>query len=130
MRAWPLLAPLTLAIATPALAQNADDDIWDDDPYAAQDETVIAVDRFMGALLDLPIGRLANSMANVEIDGDIREGDTLRDMMVRGNPRAEEELRGKARMATAMIGTMLSEIETMIPELERWGEQLGRSLPE
>lgn len=128
MRAWPLLAPLALATATPALAQ--DGDIWDDDPYAAQDETVLAVDRFMDVLLDLPIGRLAQSMPNVEIEGDVREGDTLRDMMVRNDPNAEEDLRGKARMATAMIGSMLSEIDTMIPELERWAERFGNAVPE
>ncbi|QLC24958.1 hypothetical protein HFP57_07900 [Parasphingopyxis algicola] len=130
MRAWPLLAPLALAFATPALAQNADDDIWDNDPYAHQDEAVIAVDRIMDTLLDLPVGRLASAMPDVEVEGDVRPDDTLRDMMVRDNPGAEEDLRGKARMATAMIGTMLSEIETMLPELERWGESLGRSLPE
>lgn len=128
MRAWPLLAPMALAIATPAIAQ--DDDIWDDDPYVAQDETVLAVDRFMGALLDLPVGRLARAMPNVEIEGDIRESDTLRDMMVRDNPEAEEELRGKARMATALVGTMLSEVETMLPALENWAENLGRALSE
>lgn len=128
MRAWPLLVPLAIAITTPALAQ--DEDIWDDDPYAAQDETVLAVDRFMDVLLDLPIGRLANAMPDIEVRGDVRDGDTLRDMMVRTDPNAEEELRGKARMATAVIGTMLSEIETMIPALESWGERLGQSLPE
>ncbi|MGJ8535639.1 MAG: hypothetical protein ACSHW2_00660 [Parasphingopyxis sp.] len=128
MRAWPLLAPMALAIATPAIAQ--DDDIWDDDPYAAQDETVLAIDRFMGALLDLPVGRLARAMPNVEIEGDIRESDTLRDMMVRDNPEAEEELRSKARMATALVGTMLSEVETMLPALENWAENLGRALSE
>ncbi|MEO1167455.1 MAG: hypothetical protein AAFW97_01965 [Pseudomonadota bacterium] len=128
MRSWPLLAPLALICAAPAAAQ--DGDIWDDDPYAAQDETVLAVDRFMDVLLDLPIGRLAGSMPNVEIDGDVREDDTLRDMMVRNDPNAEEDLRGKARMATAMIGSMLSEIETMVPELERWAERLGDAVPE
>ncbi|MGP1352903.1 MAG: hypothetical protein ACTS1Z_06230 [Parasphingopyxis sp.] len=128
MRVWPLLAPLALATAAPALAQ--DGDIWDDDPYAAQDETVIAVDRFMDVLLDLPIGRLAGSVPNVEIEGDVRPDDTLRDMMVRNDPNAEEDLRGKARMATAMIGSMLSEIETMIPELESWAERFGNAVPE
>ncbi|MGP1282488.1 MAG: hypothetical protein ACTS1X_05885 [Parasphingopyxis sp.] len=127
---YTLAAATALLLATPALAQDGDDDIWDDDPYAQQDETVIAVDRIMDALLDLPIGRLASAMPEVEIEGDVREDDTLRDMMVRDNPGAEEDLRGKARMATAMIGTMLSEVETLLPELERWGERLGRSLPE
>jgi hypothetical protein len=127
---YTLAAATALLLATPALAQDGDDDIWDDDPYAHQDETVIAVDRIMDALLDLPIGRLASAMPEVEIEGDVREDDTLRDMMVRDNPGAEEDLRGKARMATAMIGTMLSEVETLLPELERWGERLGRSLPE
>lgn len=130
MRAWPFLLPLTIALAPPALAQSTDDDIWDDDPYAAQDATVLAVDRFMGALLDLPVGRMARSMPDVEIGGDVRESDTLRDVMVRDNPRAEEELRGKARMATALVGTMLSEVETMLPALESWAENLSRSLSE
>ena len=130
MRAWPLLVPLAIAFAAPALAQSAEDDIWADDPYAAQDETVLAVDRFMGALLDLPIGRMARSMPNVEISGDVRDGDTLRDVMVRDNPGAEEELRGKARMATALVGTMLSEVQTMLPALENWADNLSRSLSE
>lgn len=128
MRAWPFLIPLAIMLAPPALAQSADDDIWDDDPYAAQDETVLAVDRFLGTLLDLPVGRLAQSMPDVEIDGDVRESDTLRDVMVRENPAAEEELRGRARMATALMGTMLSEVETMLPALESWAESLSRSL--
>lgn len=95
---------------------------------------MIVVDCLLGALFDSPIGRLVHAMPSVEIEGDVREGDTLRDMMVRemvrDNPRAEEELRGKARMAMAMIGTMLSEFEAMIPELERWGDRLSQSLPE
>lgn len=126
MRAWPLLVPLAIIVAAPALAQSAEDDIWADDPYAAQDETVLAVDRFVGALLDLPIGRLAET----EIQSDVRQGDTLRDMMVRDNPQAEEELRGQARMATAVMGTMLGEIETIIPQIERLGQLFGQSLPE
>lgn len=88
MRAWPLLALLALACAAPAAAQ--DGDIWDDDPYAAQDETVIAVDRVMDVLLDLPMGQLAGAMPNVEIEVDIREDSTLRDIMVRNDPNAEE----------------------------------------
>ncbi|RED17702.1 hypothetical protein [Parasphingopyxis lamellibrachiae] len=123
---YTLAVATALLLATPALAQ--DDDIWDDDPYAAQDETVLAIDRFMGALLDLPIGRLARAMPDVEIEGDIRESDTLRDVMVRDNPGAEEELRGKARMATALVGTMLSEVEAMLPALESWAENLSRSV--
>lgn len=126
----PIILAAAALITTPALAQQSDEDIWDDDPYAAQDETVLAVDNIIGVLLDLPIGRLASIAPNVEIEGDIRDGDTVRDMMLRDNPGAEEELRGKARMATAMIGTMLSEFETLLPELERWGERLGESLPE
>lgn len=88
MRAWPLLALLALACAAPAAAQ--DGDIWDDDPYAAQDETVIAVDRVMDVLLDLPMGQLAEAMPNVEIEVYIREDSTLRDIMVRNDPNAEE----------------------------------------
>ncbi len=126
----PIILAAAALITTPALAQQSDEDIWDDDPYAAQDETVLAVDSIIGVLLDMPIGRLARIAPNVEIEGDIRDGDTVRDMMLRDNPGAEEELRGKARMATAMIGTMLNEFETLLPELERWGERLGESLPE
>lgn len=125
---YTLAVATALLLAAPALAQ--DDDLWDDDPYAAQDETVLAVDRFMGALLDLPVGRLARAMPDLEIEGDIRESDTLRDMVVRENPEAEEELRGRARMATALVGTVLSEVETMLPALENWAENLGRTLSE
>ena len=126
----PIILAAAALMTTPALAQQSDEDIWDDDPYAAQDETVLAVDNIIGVLLDMPIGRLASIAPNVEMEGDIREGDTVRDMMLRDNPGAEEELRGKARMATAMIRTMLSEFEAFLPELERWGERLGDSLPE
>lgn len=125
---YTLAVATALLLAAPAPAQ--DDDLWDDDPYAAQDETVLAVDRFMGALLDLPVGRLARAMPDLEIEGDIRESDTLRDMMVRENPEAEEELRGRARMATALVGTVLGEVETMLPALENWAENLGRTLSE
>lgn len=130
MRAWPLLIPLAIAFAAPAFAQDTDDDIWADDPYAAQDEAVLAVDSFLGALLDLPIGRLAQSMPNVEIEGDIREDDTLRDFVTRDDPEFEEKMRGGARALTGVVANMMQEFAAFLPELEAMGERLEQSLPE
>jgi len=130
MRAWPLLVPLALALASPAFAQAAEEDIWANDPYAAQDETVLAVDSLLGALLDLPIGRLARSMPNVEIEGDIREGDTVRDFVTRDDPEFEEKMRGGARALTGVVANMMQEWATFLPELEAMGERLEQSLPE
>ena len=130
MRAWPLVLLLAIILAAPAVAQEPDEDIWSDDPYAAQDETVLAVDRLLGALLDLPIGRLAQSMPNVEIEGDFHEDDTVRDFVTRDDPEFEEKMRGGARALTAVVGTMMQEFAAFLPQLEAMGEQLEQSLPE
>lgn len=127
---YPIILTAALLITAPAFAQDTGDDIWADDPYAAQDEAVLAVDSLLGALLDLPIGRLARSMPNVEIEGDFRENDTVRDFVTRDDPEFEEKMRGGARALTGVVANMMQEWATFLPELEAMGERLEQSLPE
>lgn len=133
MRATRLFAPLApalaLALATPAMAQD-EGDIWDDDPYAEQDDMVLAVDALIGALLDMPVGRIAAALPEemVETDVEIREGDTLRDIGSREDPAFEENLRGGARAMTAVVGTMMQELTGVLPELDRMADRLRGAL--
>lgn len=133
MRAKYLFAPLApalaLALATPALAQD-EGDIWADDPYAEQDDMVLAVDELVGALLDMPVGRIANALPPdiVDRDMEIRPGDTVRDMALREDPNFEENVRGGARAMTSVVGNMVREFTAIIPELEAMAGRLGRTL--
>ena len=130
MRISLLTAPLLLALAAPLAAQTADEDIWADDPYAETDETVMAVDRFMEALLDLPVGRFADAVPEADIGRDIYPDDTLRSLGTREDPAFEERMRGGARAMAGMATQMVSRLAEMIPELEAMGEELGEALPE
>jgi hypothetical protein len=146
--ATPLL--IALAAAAPAAAQDdwsdepyaadgpyaedsgselpppANADIWDDDPYAGSDEAVLAVDRLVSVLLDMPVGSIAAAMPEAELSRDVRRGDTLRDVMERQDPELETQVRGGARALTAVIGDMSRRLTTMMPELESWGRSLRR----
>ncbi len=138
------IAPaLSLALAAPAAAQSADEgwddipaeaesngDIWDDDPYAEQDDMVLVVDELVGAILDMPIGRIAAMIPGdlVETDIDVRPGDTVRDMALREDPQFEERARGGARAMTSVVGNMMREFNTLLPELRAIGDRLGRAI--
>ena len=132
-----LAAPLLAALAVPAFAQAAtpapapteDEDIWADDPYAENDEMAIAADRLMDVILDLPIGRLARAMPEVDIEGDVRQSDTLRDYATREDPGFEERTRGGARMMAGMLGQFIANIDELAPALEAMGDRIGDAAP-
>ena len=115
------------AVEQDALPPGAatDDDIWNDDPYAEQDEAVLAVDRFVGTLLDMPIGGLAGALPGMEIDEEVRPGDTLRDVGERRDPDFERNLRSQARAMTGVIGHMMRRLSAATPALEDWAERMG-----
>lgn len=125
-----LLAVPLFALALPAQAQTADEDLWDDDPYAQSDETVLAVDRLMDALLDLPVGRLADAVPEADLGREVRPDDTLRSLGTREDPAFEERLRGGARAMAGMATQMVGRLGELLPELEAIGEELGEALPE
>ena len=159
-----IFAPLLIALAVPAAAQNSDTtpvdipppaddgdgwaqgddygddwsatedgaippaagaDIWDDDPYAEQDETVLAVDGVIDMLLDLPIAGMEGLLPDRSMARDVRPGDTVRDVLVRNDPGAEEQLRGGARAATAVIGQMIQRFGGMLDGLDGLAEGFG-----
>lgn len=130
MRNTLLAAPLLAALALPAQAQKADDDLWNDDPYAETDEAVLAVDRFMDALLDLPVGRFAGAVPEADLGRDVRPGDTLRSLGTREDPAFEERMRGGARAMAGMATQMVGRLSEMVPELEAMGERLREAPPE
>lgn len=130
MRKALLVAPLLAALAVPAQAQSSDEDIWDDDPYAENDEAVLAVDALMDVILDMPVGRFADAMPEADLGRDVRPGDTLRSLGTREDPQFEERLRGGARAMTGMASQMVGRLSAMIPEIEAMGERLGGTLPE
>lgn len=132
MKLW--IIPLSLCIAAaPALAQAHDDAAFEAEieRQEAIDETVIAVDSLVGALLDMPVGALAGALPPETLGGArAREGDTLRDLGTRHDPAFEENLRGGARAMTAVIGNMMQRLETNLPALERWSEELRERAPD
>ncbi|MCA1748134.1 MAG: hypothetical protein ABR601_06820 [Parasphingopyxis sp.] len=130
MRKALLTVPLFAVLAVPAQAQTADEGLWDDDPYAEADETVLAVDRVMDAVLDLPVGRLAGAVPEADLARDIRPGDTLRSLGTREDPAFEERMRGGARAMAGMATQMIGRLSEMMPELEAMGERIGDALPE
>lgn len=119
-----LATTLAIMLAAPALAQASDEDA----AFAAEierqeqlDEAVLAVDRLVEAVLDIPVGPLADALPGETLGAaQVRQGDTVRDLGSRDDPAFEENVRGGARAITAVIGDMMQQFTARMPELEGW----------
>lgn len=127
MKRWTMPILLAALFPAPVLAQSADDDA----AFAAEierqerlDEAVLAVDGLVESMLDMPVGPLvemlpAETAGPAPVDPDA----TLREWGSRNDPAFEENIRGGARAMTAVIGNMMQEWATRLPELEGWSAE-------
>ncbi len=120
----------------------ADDEEWDGDEYGRteQDEDAPpvlhpgqveamggAMDRLLGAIMNLPIGGIAAAVDPYN-RGRIPPGATVRDMASRDDPYAEQRLRAGIRGATRGAGALSHALARMMPVLERSIEQVEREM--
>jgi hypothetical protein len=125
----------------------ADDEDWDARDYDRQDydrdgldeagPPVIhpgqvramggAMDRLLGAVMDLPIGGIAAAVDPYG-RGGYHPGATVRDMATRDDPYAEARMRAGIRGATRGVGAMSQAIARMMPVLQRSLDEVGREI--
>jgi hypothetical protein len=86
-----------------------------------------AMDRLLGAVLDLPIGGIANAVDPYN-RGRIPPGATVGDMARRDDPYAEQRMRAGIRGATRGVGAMSQALARVMPELERSIAQVEREM--
>jgi hypothetical protein len=119
-----------------------DDEDWEDEDYEGQDRDHLpppvihpgqveamggAMDRLLGAVLNLPIGGIAAAVDPYNRER-IPPGATVGDMARRDDPYAEQRLRAGIRGATRGVGAMSHALARMMPVLERSFEQVEREL--
>lgn len=128
-----LVAAAFLAAASPALAQPAYEDDWDDEAPAVRfdarevDRMAGSLDRLVGAIMDLPVGGIAAAVDPLG-RGGIYPSDTVRDIATRDDPRAEARIRGNIRATTRGVQAMSRSIERMMPVLRHSFEQISNDL--
>ena len=86
-----------------------------------------AMDRLLGAVMDLPIGGIAAAVDPYG-RGGYHPGATVRDMATRDDPYAEARMRAGIRGATRGVGAMSQALARVMPELERSIDQVGREI--
>ncbi|MDB5697724.1 MAG: hypothetical protein JWN69_528 [Alphaproteobacteria bacterium] len=137
-----LLAAAAVAFAVPvAAAPRADhSDYYSDEAVAnlpspaAIDDAGRAVDRAMGAIMNVPIGEVVEA---VDPGRDPRRRDeTLGDMASRDDPYFEQRMHGSVAAATAGMGVMIERLAVLAPALratmrdvERRVDDATRDLP-
>jgi hypothetical protein len=127
-----LIAITALIAAPPALAQPPAYEDDRDAPLAALDPREVSemarmMERLVGAVMDLPIGGLAEAI-DPDNRGGYRPGDTIRDMAERDDPYAEERIRAGIQGATRGIGAMNEALHRVMPVLQRSLEEVSRSI--
>ncbi|MEM7666041.1 MAG: hypothetical protein AAF250_09320 [Pseudomonadota bacterium] len=142
MRALPIAAASMLAFATPslAIAQDASAEAPEEalselsdtlaDPQF-QDQASAIAQVFVGAMLDLPVGPLAEAMGKAtggegpKIDPDAR----VRDLA----PEAEElpdQISDKLPMAMSALSAMAEGMQDMLPALRDMADRMTRAMDE
>lgn len=129
-----IIAGAALLAATPALAQPSSYD--EDHDYEARDERPLdarelgrmadAMDRMVGAILDLPVGGIAAAVDPLG-RGGVRADDTMRDLAERDDPYAEQRIRAGIRGTARGVGAMSETLAQMMPMLRRSIDEMSRS---
>ncbi|HEX8526874.1 hypothetical protein [Allosphingosinicella sp.] len=124
-----LIAAAALSIAGPAAAQQVftpelDEEVDRAIPRAGQVEAVgAAVDRVVGAVLDVPIGPIVDAVDAADPDSRTRRRGprdrTLRDMASRDDPHFEDRLRDSIHGATVGVGATMDQIAILAPVVRR-----------
>ncbi len=127
-----MIAGAALFAAAPALAQpDAHDDdyeVRDERPIDARDigRMANAMDRMVGAILDLPVGGIAAAVDPLG-RGGIHPRDTMRDLAERDDPYAEQRIRASIRGTARGVGAMTESFARMLPVLRRSIDEMSRS---
>ncbi|HEX8579653.1 MAG TPA: hypothetical protein VF655_08680 [Allosphingosinicella sp.] len=126
-----IIAATLLASAVPALAQpyhhSRDDEIVRDLPRAGEIEEVgDQVGRVADAILDVPIGPIADAVDPYR-RGRHRD-ETLGDIARRDDPYARERMRDQIGAATVGLGAIMQELAVMTPVLRRSLEDATRRM--
>ena len=90
-----------------------------------QDGLAAAISQLAGIVLDTHVGPLA---ALTGPDGDVRAGDTLRDVERRRDPGFEAKLHDRARGAVATAGAVAGGVAVQSAELRRTADRLRAAL--
>jgi hypothetical protein len=134
-----ILAASALALAAPAAAQNP---IFHDEldetivaaipPAEAVEEIGFAMDRVLGAVLDVDIGPIMDAVDPYRRGGGYRhEGErTVRDMAGRDDPYFEDRLRHSLYGVTANMGGMMEALAVVAPVMRRSLADLERNVGE
>lgn len=113
-----------LALPAPAFAAEHDNDLArvaeQLQAPRTQDALADTLGAFVGALLDLKIGGVANAAAKVDPQARANPVDpemTLGDMAARDNPDFADNLDDDVRTGTRMLGSMAGAMAEMLPQL-------------
>jgi hypothetical protein len=134
-----LAAAIAAAFAAPAAAAPTAHDGYSDEIAGlpspeAIDDAGRAVDRAMGAIMNVRVGEIAEA---VDPGRDPRRrGETLGDMASRDDPYFEQRMRGSVAGATVGMGVMVERLAVLAPvlretmrDVERQVEEATRDLP-
>ncbi len=119
--ALPLIA---LALPTPALAQDGDEELLRtakqlQDPRT-QDTLAAALSAMVGAMLDMPVGGIVNAVAKADPTGRTRAVDPdmrVADMAAKDDPDFAQKLDADIRDGTRMAGAMAGAMAELLPQL-------------
>lgn len=127
-----IIAGAALAAAAPALAQPGayydDYDARYERPLDTRDigRVATAMDRMVGAILDLPVGGIAAAVDPLG-RGGVHPRDTVRDLAERDDPYAEQRIRAGIRGTARGVGVMTESFARMLPVLRRSLDEMSRS---
>jgi hypothetical protein len=135
-----IAAATAAAFAAPAAAAPYGHNDYSDDVAAglpspeAIDDAGRAVDRAMGAIMNVRVGEIAEA---VDPGRDPRRrGETLGDMASRDDPYFQERMHGSVAAASAGMGVMVERLAVLAPvlretmrDVERQVEEATRDLP-
>src|SRR3546814_11393900 len=79
----------------------------------------VAMDRMVGAVMDMPIGGIVEAMDPYRDPRDADRYQTVRDMATRDDPYAEERMRGSIGAITDNMDLMTEKLAVLLPELSR-----------
>lgn len=128
-----IIAGAALFAAAPALAQppvyEDDYEVRDERPLDARDvgRMAQAMDRMVGAIMDLPVGGIAAAVDPLG-RGGVHPRDTVRDLAERDDPYAEQRIRAGIRGTAHGIGAMTESFARMLPVLRRSIDEMSRSV--
>ncbi|HEY9553907.1 hypothetical protein [Allosphingosinicella sp.] len=131
-----LIAAAALACAAPAFAQpypypEAGEEVARELPSTHEIETMgVAMDRMVGAVMDMPIGGIVEAMDPYRDPRDADRYQTVRDMATRDDPYAEERMRGSIGAITDNMALMTEKLAVLIPVLSRSMIDLERRMDE